>query len=101
MKKINMHGLKIEGLRKAAKDSANGSRCYNLHMQINYDSDTGETWASGPLTDGDYITFDDPAIFQVCDTCDSMTAQEIADAIAEAVADRAEYAAYMASLEEN
>lgn len=100
MKKINMHGLKIEGLRKAAKDSASGSlRGYNLHMQINYDSDTGEVWASGPMTDGDYITFDDPAIFPVCDTCDSMTAQEIADAIAEAVADRAEYAAHLAGLE--
>lgn len=101
MKKINMHGLKINGLAKAAKDSANGSRRYNLHMQINYDSDTGEAWASGPLTDGDYIAFDDPAVFAVCDTYDSMTAQEIADRIAEAVEDRGAYAAYLARLEEN
>lgn len=101
MKKVNMHGLKINGLGKAAKATENGSRRYNLHMQINYDSDTGETWASGPLTDGDYVAFDDPAILAVCDAYSSMTMQEIADAIAEAVVDRAEYAASRASLEEN
>ena len=90
MKKINMHGLKIEGLRKAAKDSANGSRRYNLHMQINYNSDNGEVWASGPMTDGEYINFDDPAIFPVCETRTHMTMQAVADAISEAVADHEE-----------
>lgn len=98
MKKVNMHGLNINSLEKAAKATENGSRRYNLHMQINYDSDTGEAWASGPLTDGDYVAFDDPAIFAVCDAYDSMTAQEIANRIAEAVEDRAAYAAYLATL---
>ena len=92
MKKVNMHGLKINGLKKAAKDSANGSRYYNLHMQINYDSDTGEVWASGPMTEGDYITFDDPAIFPVRETRVHMTMQEIADAIYEAVCGMQRYA---------
>lgn len=95
--KVNKHGLKINGLKKAAKDSADGSLHYNLHMQINYDSDTGEVWASGPMTDGDYITFDDPAIFPVCETRVHMTMQAVADAVAHAVASRAEYAAYLAA----
>ena len=91
MKKINTHGLKMVGLRKASGDTRNyyDSR----YIQISYDRDNGEI-----LTDlhSDWgrtweTVYHEPGVIKICTTSRHMTMQEIADAIAETVEDIRRY----------
>lgn len=92
MAKINTHGLKMVGLKKASGDT----RDYydSRYIQISYDrndgeiltnlhSDWGRTWGTH---------YHDPAVITICTTSRHMTMQAIADAIAEAVEGARRYA---------
>lgn len=81
---INTHGLKIIGLEDASKETVTwGDRTISGHNEILYDRDTGEVWAKF-LTGDSWTQCNDPAVVLVCRSHSHMSAQAIADAIAEA-----------------
>lgn len=92
MAKINTHGIKMVGLRKASGDTRNyyDSR----YIQISYDRDNGDI-----LTDlhSDWgrtweTVYHEPGVIKICTTSRHLTMQEIADRIAEAVDEAKRYA---------
>ena len=97
MAKINTHGLKMVGLRKASGDTRDYDRDFyarSCYIQISYDRDNGEiitdlhsdwgrTWETH---------YHDPAVITICTTSRHMTMQEIADRIAETVGEAKRYA---------
>lgn len=112
MKKINMHNLKMTGLRKAASDTKGLTGPYNSdYVQISYDTSDGEVLTDYHCSLGHnwQTQYHDRAIITICDAAGPMTMQQIADAIADAVAmrdyraqeDADAYAAYQAQEKEN
>lgn len=86
MKKVNKHGLKIVGLKKAAAETTNWikSGCYTA---IYYDQTTGEVWTVDQISSDSWTEYRDPAIVNICNTETKMTMQQIADAIAATLAE--------------
>lgn len=97
-KTINKHGLTIKGLRKASGDT--GVCPGSSYSQIFYDLADGQVWERYNYTSNNWTTYHSNTIIAVCSTRKHMTMQEIADAVAEAVArdkaERAEMEAYYA-----
>ena len=88
MAKINTHGLKMKGIKKASGDTCNYSSGH--YIQISYDTETGDIMTDYHYSLGrnSWTQYHDPAIITICTTDYHMTMQDIADAIAEAVANR-------------
>lgn len=102
MKKINTHGLKMVGLKKASGDTRDYDRDFytrSNYIQISYDRDNGEilTNLHSSLGYNSWSEYHDPAVITICYTSRHMTMQEIADRIAETVEDARRYAEEQAS----
>lgn len=94
-KQINKHGLKMNGLKAASGWTENYGYYSGQYVQISYDRNTGDVLADYhySLGQNSWTRYHDPAIITVATTADHMTMQEIADAIAQAVRERAAYTA--------
>lgn len=94
MAKINTHGLKMQGIKKASGDTCNYSS--GRYIQISYDTETGEilTDYHCSLGHNSWTRYHDPAIITICTADYHMTMQEIADAIAEKIEARAMEVSY-------
>lgn len=91
---INTHGLKMIGLKKASGSTANYGAYSPAYDEIFYDTKTGEVWTVYQCSIGhnSWTVYDDPNVIKICNASCHMTMQEIADAIAEQLADRKRYA---------
>lgn len=90
--KINKHGLKIVGLKKASGNTVN----YNddsAYDEVFYDRRTGEVWTVYQYSLGwnSWTVYHDSDIIKVCNTARHLTMQEIADRIFVAVQERLSY----------
>ena len=83
---LNTHGLKIKGIKAASGETLNWYDT-GWHTQISYDTESGEVYTSLHLGDS-WTQWDDDTVITVCHTTRHMTMQEIADAIARAMAQR-------------
>lgn len=87
MAKINKHGLKIDGLKKASGETANYGAHSDLYDEIFYDRATGEVWTKFQCSLGQnsWTEYHDANVVKIGNTQQHMTMQQIADAIWEAV----------------
>ena len=87
MAKVNTHGLKIVGLRKASGNTENYGYYSGLYQEIFYDKATGEVWTIMQISLGQnsWTVYHDPEVVKICNASNHMTMQEIADAIYNAV----------------
>lgn len=87
MAKINKHGLKIEGLKKASGETEDYGEYGPLYNEIFYDRATGEVWTilQSSLGMGTWTEYHDADIIKIGNAQQHMTMQQIADAIWEAV----------------
>lgn len=87
MAKIDTHGLKIKGLKKASGETANYGAHSDLYDEIFYDCATGEVWTKFQCSLGQnsWTEYHDVNIIKIGNTQRHMTMQELADAIWEAV----------------
>jgi hypothetical protein len=90
MANINTHGIKINGLRKAAHETKGLSPYGDVRTQISYDRDTGDIYTNDHIGD-DWSRYYDPAVITVCFAKRHMTQQQIADRIADALAETEMY----------
>lgn len=84
MSKVDTHGLKIVGLKKASSDTYNRKWRDQSHDEIFYNRETGEVWAVyqyGLMT----RVYDDPNVIKIVNAWKHMTMQEIADMISQVV----------------
>jgi hypothetical protein len=95
MAKINTHGLKMHGLKKASGETQNYGYYSGSYVQINYDVSTGDVWTDYhySLGQNSWTEYRDSDVITVCRTSCHMTMQEIADAISDAISDADEVAA--------
>lgn len=88
---INLHGLNIntDDLNKVSSETRNFKRNSGAYTEVFYDRGTGEVWSVGQISLGhnSWTEYRDDNIIKVCDTPHHMSAQALADAIAEAVAE--------------
>lgn len=84
MAKINTHGIKMIGLRKAAHTTKGLTPYGDVRTQISYDRDTGDIYTTEHTGDS-WSQYCDPAVITVCFTRQHLTQQQIADRIAEAL----------------
>lgn len=94
MAKINTYGYKMHGLKAASGETKNYGYYSGSYVQINYDVSTGDVWTDYhySLGQNSWTEYHDSDVVTVCNTSRHMTMQEIADAIADAIADDGEYA---------
>lgn len=94
-KQINKHGLKMHGLKAASGETKDYGYYSGHYVQISYDTETGDILADYhySLGQNSWTHYHAPAIITVATTADHMTMQEIADAVAQAVTERAVYTA--------
>lgn len=87
--KIDKHGLKIVGLKKASGNTMNNYQagCYD---EIFYDKSTGEVWTKYQCSLGfnSWTEYHDENIIKLCNTTEHLTMQEIADLIEKCVNER-------------
>lgn len=86
MAKVNIHGLKMIGLKKASGNTENfGYRSAGLYHEVFYNKKTGEVWTVFQCSLGynSWTEYHDTNIVKICDTDRHMTMQEIADLISE------------------
>ena len=88
---INKHGLKISGLKAASGMTKNYGYYSGSYIEIFYDTETGEVWGKYQYSIGqnNWTQYDDPAVIKIGNVSTHMTMQEIADAIRDAVENRA------------
>lgn len=87
--KVNTHGLKMTGLRKACSESKILDGYYSgKYIQINYDKLTGEVFSDYhySLGQNSWTEYHDPNVINCGNICNPMTMQGIADLIANRVA---------------
>ena len=94
MAKINTYGYKMHGLKAASGETKNYGYYSGHYVQISYDTDTGDVLTDYhySLGQNSWTHYHDPAIITIAVTANHMTMQQIADAIADAIADGGEYA---------
>lgn len=85
MKKVDKHGLKMTGLRKAAASTGNYGGNSSMYDELFYNFKTGEVWTVFQCSLGwnAWTKYHDPHIVKICNTSRHMTMQEIADYIAD------------------
>lgn len=88
MATINTHGIDIKGLKAASGDTWDAGYYSGWYFELFFDRSAGKVWAVKHYDWGHswYKTYHDPDIIKVATTSEHMTMQEIADAIAQAVA---------------
>ena len=82
---LNTHNIKMHGLKRASGETINYGNT-GWHTQISYDMETGDVYTD--LLLGESWSEYPPEVITVCHTTRHMTMQEIADAIARAMAQR-------------
>jgi len=88
-KTTNRHGLTMKGLRKAAGETKGLPGYYSGHyIQISYDMSDGEILTNYhySLGQNSWTQYHSSDIITICNASSPMTMQQIADAIADAVA---------------
>lgn len=85
--KLDTHGLRMKGLKKASGETSNYGHYSPQYMEIFYHKQTGEVWTKFQYSIGHntWTQYDDTDIIKVCNASMHMTMQEIADKIAERV----------------
>lgn len=91
MAKIDTHGLTIKGLRKASGETSDYGAYSAMYSEIFYDRATGEVWTvlQCNLGQNSWTEYHEPNVIKVGDTQHHMTMQALADAICEAVNEKA------------
>ena len=92
--KINKHGLPMNGLKKASGATCDYGYYAQEYDEIFYDRSTGEIWTVYQVSLGhnSWSEYHDADVIKVCNASMHMTMQEIADRIAERVAECDAYA---------
>ena len=87
MAKVNTHGLKMVGLKKASGNTEDYGYYSPSYEEVFYDMKTGEVWTvfQHSLGQNWWTQYDDKNIIKICNTSHHMTMQEIADRIYDAV----------------
>lgn len=87
MKKLNKHGMKMVGIKKASGETKNYGPWDGRYNEIFYNTETGEVWAvfQCSLGHNTWTEYHDPAVIKICNATEHMTMQEIADAIQDRV----------------
>ena len=91
---INLHGLKMDGLEAASERTANWGN-WGGSTQIYYDTELGRVYTRDHCGQS-WSEFRDASVICVCSATCHMSQQDIAEAIADAVAFR-EYLAELGS----
>lgn len=82
---LNTHNIKMRGLRKASGQTINW-KANGWHTQVSYDTETGDIYTNDHC--GESWSEYPSEVITVCHTTRHMTMQQIADAIARAMAQR-------------
>lgn len=87
--KVNTHGIKMVGLKQAAGETKHLNGCNGCYVQISYDRADGEILADYHCSLGhnSWSEYRQSSILSVCFLDHPTTMQEIADKIAERLAD--------------
>lgn len=87
MKRIDTHGLRIKGLRKACGETCDYGDYSGEYVEVFYDRNTGEVWTKYQYSLGQnsWTVYDDHNVIKVCNTTRHMKMQEMADMIYETV----------------
>lgn len=87
--KINKHGLKMVGLKKASGETQS-YRDAAAYDEVFYDMETGEVWTRYQYSIGrnSWTEYRDRSVVKVCNTSSHMTMQQIADAICARLVER-------------
>ena len=87
--KVNKHGLKMTGLKKAAGYTENYGAYSGHYVQISYDKNTGEILTDYHYSIGQnaWTAYHDRNIITICYTSNKMTMQQIADIVSDVVND--------------
>lgn len=82
--KIDTHGLKMVGLRKASGFTENFNFASGRYVQVNYNKATGEVLTTSHVSrsDNSHKEYDDENIILVCFTRHHIKMQMLADLIA-------------------
>lgn len=85
---INTHGLKMVGLRNAAGETHDINSGRGHYVQVSYDRATGSVITNHhvDIGRGSMTQYENPSIITICNASCKMTMQQIADTIAERVA---------------
>lgn len=91
MAKIDTHGLTIKGLRKASGETSDYGAYSAMYSEIFYDRATGEVWTvlQCNLGQNSWTEYHAQNVIKVGNTQHHMTMQALADAICEAVNEKA------------
>ena len=94
MNKVNKHGLKMVGLRKAAASTGDYGVYSSMYDELFYNVKTGEVWTVFQCSLGwnSWTEYHDPNIVKICNTSRHMTMQEIADEINRVLQEEKSYA---------
>lgn len=80
MAKVNKHGMKMVGLKKASGSTEDYDWYDGRFHEIFYDKKTGEVWAKFQYSDS-WTVYHDENIVKICNTTKHLTMQRIADLI--------------------
>ena len=83
--KIDTHGLKMIGLRKASGCTKHFPCGSGQYFQISYDTATGEVLTTFHLDNNSWTEYDDENIILICHTQHHLSIQTLADMIASKV----------------
>lgn len=89
MKRVNTHGLKINNLRRVCGETGGWPANSGGYDEIFYNRETGDLWTVPQVSLGrsSWTEYpNNPEVVKVGETSQHMTMQEIADAVARAVA---------------
>ena len=100
MSKINTHGLKMTGLKAASGSTQNYGVFSPSYDELFYNRSTGEVWTvfQHSIGHNSWTVYHDANVLKICDASSHMTMQEIADAIAETVAQDDAQAEFLADI---
>lgn len=80
MAKLNKHGLKIVGIKKASSETRELGYTGVVNI-IKYDRETGTIWTVAETSNTFWRFSADSTIMEVCRSAHHMTMQDIADAL--------------------
>lgn len=84
MAKVNTHGIKMTGLKKASGNTSNYGYYSGLYDELFFDRGTGEVWTvfQSSFGQNSWTEYRDPNIIKIGNITKRMTMQQIADLIA-------------------